>query len=213
MINGTLQEFVGDVVNRRRINFGDVRRLQRVFLPSGITNREEMEVLVSLNTKLVRADKAWAQWLVAAVEDFVVTQEECRGPAEDGAHQSTEHLLTAPATGVDRRIARQIRRALAKPRDAQPKGANNDSLEGARRKKRRSRVGPHARATRACSIRNDMRVTHRTVVRPTEWSFGLIAPGIAIGQFPAWSAADRYQPGRFSTGHGASAVLARPCMA
>jgi hypothetical protein len=210
MINGKLQEFVGDVANRRRINFGDVRRLQRVFLPRGITNREEMEVLISLNTKLLRADKAWAKWLVAAVEDFFVTQAECGKPAEDTADHSVEHLLAASAANVDRKIARQIRRALAKPRTTESRSpgkrpaAQGDSANPGRNIRER---------TDDRSIRNDTRTTHRTFVRPVQRSFCPITHGTAIAQFPVWFAADRYRLGRFSTGHGVGDVLARPYIA
>ena len=38
MINGKLQEFVCNVAVKGRISYGDVRRLQRDYLPGGITN-------------------------------------------------------------------------------------------------------------------------------------------------------------------------------
>ena len=63
------------MIAKGQIRYGDVRRLQRDYLPGGITNHEELELLISLNAKLVRADKAWAQWLVAAVAEFVANGE------------------------------------------------------------------------------------------------------------------------------------------
>ena len=114
MINGKLQEFVCNVIAKGQMSFGDVRRLQRGYLPSGITNPEELEILITLNANLVRVDKAWAQWLVAAVAKFVATREASEFPIEDAAGKRVECLLTASATNVSRRIARQVRRELAR---------------------------------------------------------------------------------------------------
>ena len=116
MINGKLQEFVCNVIAKGQMSFGDVRRLQRGCLPSGITNSEELEILLSLNANLVRADKAWAQWLVTAVVNFVATLGASEVPIEDAAGKRVECLLTASATKVSRQIARQIRRELTRSR-------------------------------------------------------------------------------------------------
>jgi hypothetical protein len=132
MINRKIQEFVERVITRGRINFGDVRRLQRDCLPSGITNREELEVLISLNAKLLRADKAWAQWLIAIVADFVATREGCGHPIEDAVDKWVERLLEASATNLSRKIARQIRRELARLRAIQSTRADVPHLEGMR---------------------------------------------------------------------------------
>jgi hypothetical protein len=61
IINGNLRDFVCNVIAKGEITLGDVRRLQRGYLPAGITNWEELEILISLNAKLARADRAWAQ--------------------------------------------------------------------------------------------------------------------------------------------------------
>src|SRR5262249_340223 len=63
---------------RSHITFGDVRRLQRDCLPAGITTREEAEVLIGLNARLGRADKAWVQWLVSAISKFAAGRERHR---------------------------------------------------------------------------------------------------------------------------------------
>ena len=85
MINGKLQEFVCNVAAKGQIRYGDVRRLQRDYLPGGITNREELELLTSANTKLFRADKAWTQWLVASVVEFIAKQEVREHPSKEAA--------------------------------------------------------------------------------------------------------------------------------
>ena len=120
MINGKLRDFVCHVIAKGQITLGDVRRLQRGYLPDGITNGEELEMLISLNAKLVRADKAWAQWLVSVVADFVTTREASRRPFEDAAEKWVERLLAASTTKLALRIARQVRRELARLRAIEP---------------------------------------------------------------------------------------------
>src|SRR5205085_1335024 len=73
-----------------------------------------------LNAKLVRADKAWAQWLVSVVADFVTTREASRRPFEDAAEKWVERLLAASTTKLALRIARQVRRELARLRAIEP---------------------------------------------------------------------------------------------
>ncbi len=133
MIDGKLQEFVSNGIARGQISFGDVRRLQRGCLPSGIRNREEVEALIALNAKLLRADKTWAEWLIGAVADFVAKREGCE-QIEDAAGQWVELLLTAsaPATNLGRRIARQIRRELARLRAVQSTSAGQSLPVGVR---------------------------------------------------------------------------------
>jgi len=119
IINGRLRDFSHKVITKGQITLGDVRRLQRGYPPGGITNREELEILISLNAKLVRADKAWPRWLVSVVADFVVTREACERPFEDAAGKWVEGLLAASATKLGLRIARQIRRELSRLRAIQ----------------------------------------------------------------------------------------------
>jgi len=117
IVNGKLPDFACNVISKGQVTLGDVRRLQRNYLPSGITNREELEILISLNAKLVRADKVWAQWLVSAVADFIKTRKPCeRG---DATGKWIERLLATSATKLGLRIARQIRRELSRLRAIQ----------------------------------------------------------------------------------------------
>src|SRR5579863_4359381 len=67
MLSENLQSFVAAVRANGQVRYGDVRRLQRDILPNGIFSREEAGLLIALNAGLVRADRAWAQWLMAAV--------------------------------------------------------------------------------------------------------------------------------------------------
>jgi hypothetical protein len=114
MINGKLQEFARHVVAKGQMGYGDVRRLERDYLPNGITNGEELESLISLNATLVRADKAWAQWLVASMKEFFAERGLCGDPIQKAAGEWAGHLLATSTTSLGRRIARQLRRALGR---------------------------------------------------------------------------------------------------
>jgi hypothetical protein len=72
MINSSLQAFASNVQKAGCISFGDVQRLQRDILPDGISSRGEAEFLLTLDQIVSRADRAFADWLVAMVVDFVV---------------------------------------------------------------------------------------------------------------------------------------------
>jgi hypothetical protein len=132
MIDRRFQEFVGNIIAKGQITFGDVRRLQRGCLPTGISNCEELETLISLNSKIARADKTWAQWLVPAVVDFVSTGQGCEPPIEEPAGKWVDSLLAASSTNLGRRIARQIRRELARLRAIESTSAIQHHLERAR---------------------------------------------------------------------------------
>jgi hypothetical protein len=132
MIDRRLQEFVGNMIAKGQITFGDVRRLQRGCLPTGISSREELEALISLNSKIARVDKTWAQWLVPAVVNFVATGRGCEPPIEEPADKWVDSLLAASPTNLGRRIARQIRRELARLRAIESTSAMPRHLEHAR---------------------------------------------------------------------------------
>jgi len=122
IVNASLPDFACNIISKGQITLGDVRRLQRNYLPGGITNREELEILISLNAKLVRADRIWAQWLVAAVADFVKTRESCQHSFKDDADKWVQHLHAASATKLGLRIGRQIRRELLRLHPIQSAG-------------------------------------------------------------------------------------------
>ncbi len=64
-----------EIEARGRINFADVRRLERDILPDGVTCRAEAEILIRLDREVPRADRTWNAWFVAALVDFVVWSE------------------------------------------------------------------------------------------------------------------------------------------
>jgi hypothetical protein len=108
MNNAKLQDFVTHTAARSRITFGDVRRLRRDCLPGGINAGEEVGILIWLDSTVSRADKAWSQWLVAAVADFALRSE----VTEDGIVDWLKRLTatTAQGTTVRPRILREIGR-------------------------------------------------------------------------------------------------------
>ncbi len=134
MINGKLQDFTTGATARGQISFGDVRRLQRDCLPQGITTRDEAERLIALNATLVRADKAWAAWLVPALADFVSAQQRADAAGADATKAWLHALLpqSPAAAALGRKIARHIRR-LRQP-------AAGDSCEAQPRPRRKVRT-------------------------------------------------------------------------
>jgi hypothetical protein len=132
MIKAKLREFECDVIARGQISYGDVRRLQRDYLPSGITNPTELELLISLNAKVVRADKAWTQWLVASVAEFVSKQEVHEHQIKEAARECVGRLLGASTTSLRHRIVRQVRREVERPQGIQSTNSPQPPQKGRR---------------------------------------------------------------------------------
>jgi hypothetical protein len=114
MDNSKLQDFVTTTVLHNRITFGDVRRLQRDYLPHGLASREQVELLLQLDGMIDRADRAWADWLVAAVFDFAVFSERSVDAVESGTCDwLLDHLAALDiSTKVTRRLERDLHQAL-----------------------------------------------------------------------------------------------------
>lgn len=194
MINGKLPEFVCDVIAKGQIRYGDVRRLQRDYLPGGITNRRELELLISINAKLVRADKAWVQWLVAAVAEFVAKEEAGERPIEEATDECVGRLLATSTTRFGCRIGRQVRRELGRRQNIQS-NADKPRSEGttncdsarpspdARSKNVRNDCSPRL-AKRRCAVR---RKANRGAVPLTgaahSWSLAGYLPAVQCGHF------------------------------
>jgi hypothetical protein len=111
MKGNTLEEFTNKVTAKRRITFGDVRRLQRDLLPDGIPGREEAELLIRLDGQITRVDGIWTDWLVASVVEFAIWGERPTGFVVGEAAKWLSGLLgdTGSLTKAARRIAREIR--------------------------------------------------------------------------------------------------------
>ena len=114
MDNSKLQDFVTITVLHNRITFGDVRRLQRDYLSHGLASREQVDLLLHLDGMIDRADRAWADWLVAAVFDFAVFSERSVDAVESGTCDwLLDHLAALDiSTKVTRRLERDLHQAL-----------------------------------------------------------------------------------------------------
>src|SRR5215510_10571645 len=113
-MDNKLQDFVTITVHHNRFTFGDVRRLQRDYLPQGITSREEAELLIRLDGMIERADRAWTDWLVAAIFDFAVFSERSVDAVASGTCDwLLDHLAALDiSTKVTRRLERDLQQAL-----------------------------------------------------------------------------------------------------
>lgn len=121
MINGKLQDFATGAMARGQISFGDVRRLQRDCLPQGIATREEAESLIALDAALVRADRAWAAWLVPTLADFVTAHQPADvSGADAGAWMKGLFAQSPSAAALGRKVARHIRRVSQPSADQSP---------------------------------------------------------------------------------------------
>lgn len=115
MDNSRLQDFVTITVRRNRITFGDVRRLQRDCLPHGITSRQQAEILLRLDHMVERADRAWTDWLTAAVFDFAIFSERSVDATASGTGEWLLDVLAAleVSTKATRRLERDLLQARA----------------------------------------------------------------------------------------------------
>jgi hypothetical protein len=113
MDHSELHDFVTKTAARGRITFGDLRRLQRQYLPRGVSTFEEAELVIRLDAMARRADKAWTEWLIAAIRDFSVSSGPAIGPDGSSKCEWVTKLLGAigAPTRAARRIARQIQLA------------------------------------------------------------------------------------------------------
>jgi hypothetical protein len=182
MINGKLQDFAAGATARGQISFGDVRRLQRDCLPLGITTRDEAECLVALDATLVRADRAWAAWLVPALAEFVTAQQAAGVAGEGGTKAWLQGLLvqSPSAAALSRKVARHIRRSRVAP----PADEATEAQPRVQRKVRTCKAGRAPRKS-ARTVRSDivMQRSRRAVARTKR-----TASGATIMPCEVWSA-------------------------
>src|SRR5215204_2122116 len=113
MTNSSLQTFANKVQEAGRISFGDVKRLQRDILPDGISSREEAELLLSLEQTAGRADRAFGDWLVAMMVDFVVWGTRPTGVIDaDTAAWLASFTTSHTGTRTMRRLAEELGREM-----------------------------------------------------------------------------------------------------
>ena len=108
MINAALQTFVNKVQAAGRVSVGDAKRLQRDILPDGISSREESELLLTLALTVGRADRAFGDWLVAVMVDFVVWGLRPTGTVDVETATWLAPFLVGQRTTTMRRLAREL---------------------------------------------------------------------------------------------------------
>ena len=105
----SLSDFVNQAKRSNRITFGDVKRLTRDILAGGISEREEVEALITLDRAITKTDPSWADFLVNSIVDFVVWGDRPTGYVEFEAAQWLLKLLSSAGwTKTTRRIAREV---------------------------------------------------------------------------------------------------------
>ena len=130
MINSSLQVFANKVQQAGRISFGDVKRLQRDILPDGISSRDEAELLLTLEQSVGRADRAFGDWLVATMVDFVVWGTRPTGAVDAQTAAWLAPFLAGPSsTKAMRRLAQELAREADYTVDALPSPTLNGTAE------------------------------------------------------------------------------------
>jgi hypothetical protein len=105
----SLHDFVARVLADDRILFADLKRLQRDILPERITSREEAEILLFLDSVILRADREWTAYLTATIRDFAVWKLEPAGSLDRGkAAWISAALASADPGKTARAILREI---------------------------------------------------------------------------------------------------------
>jgi hypothetical protein len=120
--NNKLRDFAALALAKGRITFGDVRRLQRDYLPEGLSSIEETRIVLSLDGRIERADRAWSNWLVAAVVDFVARSEEAAFVEENSIEAGLQDAfaISGASPAVRRRITRELRREVQRSQQIPP---------------------------------------------------------------------------------------------
>ncbi len=112
-----------------RLIYGDLRRLRRDVLPTGATSREEVEILLTLDS-IERVDRDWPRYLAMTVSEFVLSTSEPRGvvdaetatwlvPILSDARPRTVSMIIRTLMGeahqVDEALLALVRRGAKRP--------------------------------------------------------------------------------------------------
>jgi hypothetical protein len=106
----SLRDFVCRALEKKRISFADLRRLQRDILPARITTREEAEILLALDRTVDRADRGWRDYLIKAVRDFVIWGSPPAGHIDADKAQWLMNALRGSSPTTARALTREIER-------------------------------------------------------------------------------------------------------
>jgi hypothetical protein len=123
-----------------RLLYGDLRRLRRDVLPTGVGSREEVEALLTLDS-IERVDNGWPEYLARVVTDYVLSASEPCGVVDaetaawlvlilSDARPKTASVIIRTLTGqahqVDETLVALVRRG-AKPWREEPRPAEHRS--------------------------------------------------------------------------------------
>jgi hypothetical protein len=104
-----LRQAAETMIGRGRIAFADVRRMRRDLLPDGVSSREEAEILIRLDQETARSDRAWTEFFVSELVDFVVWAERPTGIVdEEAAMWLSDALERGRATRSSRALVHAI---------------------------------------------------------------------------------------------------------
>src|SRR4051812_31938458 len=106
MADESLSNYATKLLQKDRISFGDVQRLQRNVLPDGLGSREQAELLIELDRRVEKRDDAWGPCLVAMIVDFVVWGDRPTGVVDEDTARWLSAALGSSSTA--RLIAREI---------------------------------------------------------------------------------------------------------
>ncbi|WP_460451345.1 hypothetical protein [Alsobacter sp. SYSU BS001988] len=112
-------DFTRKAHESKRIGFGDLRRLQRDILPTGVATPREAELLLALDGALARADKGWTDFLAEAVSSFAL------GRAAMGLDEETAAWLQRAASAARPATAAAVLKRVR--RDAAARGGRRDA--------------------------------------------------------------------------------------
>ena len=71
MVKAALRDFADRALVTKSVSADDVARLRRDVLPTGLMCRDEADLLIALD-RAVATDRAWEEYLIAEVVEFVV---------------------------------------------------------------------------------------------------------------------------------------------
>lgn len=129
MTSDRLRQAAEEIIGRGRIAFADVRRLRRDILPDGVSSREEAEMLIRLDQETARSDRAWTEFFVSELVDFVVWAERPTGIVdEEAAMWLSDALDRGRATRSSRALVHAIVREAERVHESLSAGVD-DAVE------------------------------------------------------------------------------------
>src|SRR3954464_4582454 len=118
MNNNQLRAVIDRALDRERISSDDVRELEREVFEDGLTCREEVNLLATLDRAIPSADPLWAKFFIASLVEFVVWTSRPTGYVDN----ETGRWLVTTLMPMDRATVNAHRAVLEIVREAQDVG-------------------------------------------------------------------------------------------